>query len=199
MTVRETLVRNTVWYGLVTFLGLGSGLVMSVILARGLGPERMGDYSYVLWLARVMATVATLGFAVATVRYTAAHLGRDEPGVAKGFLTLLLRRQVIYTAIVVAIAVPAIIFLAPPSLRGALIVCALGLFPITLEATYAHAVYGAQRYDLTTRVSTLKMTLHLLSAVVVVLLGGDIVGLSIGIMLGTSITAFVQRRSALRL
>src|SRR5262249_12790581 len=34
-TPRDVLARNTVWYGLITVLGLASGLAMSVVLARG--------------------------------------------------------------------------------------------------------------------------------------------------------------------
>ena len=44
-SVRAALVRNTMWYGLVTIFGLAAGLVMSIVLARGLGPAAMGDYS----------------------------------------------------------------------------------------------------------------------------------------------------------
>ena len=70
-TVRTVLIRNTAWYGLVTFIGLGSGLVMSIVLARGLGPSLMGDYSYLLWALRMLTAIATLGWALATARYTA--------------------------------------------------------------------------------------------------------------------------------
>ena len=34
MSLRDALVRNTFWYGVVTVVGLASGIVMSVILAR---------------------------------------------------------------------------------------------------------------------------------------------------------------------
>jgi hypothetical protein len=54
VSVRETLVRNTVWYGVVTVFGLAAGLVMSVVLARGLGPQQMGDFSYLLWVTRTV-------------------------------------------------------------------------------------------------------------------------------------------------
>jgi O-antigen/teichoic acid export membrane protein len=41
MNLRHTLARNTAWYGGLTVVGLVSGLPMSVILARGLGPALM--------------------------------------------------------------------------------------------------------------------------------------------------------------
>ena len=58
-SVRAALVRNTFWYGVVTVFGLGSGLVMSIVLARGLGPAAMGEYSYLLWALRVLTALAT--------------------------------------------------------------------------------------------------------------------------------------------
>ena len=79
MNLRTALVRNTAWYGLVTFIGLGSGLVMSIVLARGLGPSLMGDYSYLLWALRMLTAVATLGWTLATARYTAEAYARSEP------------------------------------------------------------------------------------------------------------------------
>lgn len=197
--LRDTIVRNTFWYGLVTAAGLGAGLLMSVVLARGLGPAAMGDYSYLLWIMRVVTAVATLGFAVATMRYTAEALGRGDRATAGAFLRHFARRQTAGAAVVAAALVPLAWWLAPPALRWPLVVIALGLFPTTLEAIYAHAAQGAQRYDLTTQVSTLKILLFLAAAVVVVALGGGILGLVVGGTIGTLISFWLQRRQALRL
>ena len=63
---------------------------MSVVLARGLGPHAMGDFSYLLWITRTVGALATLGYSLATVRYTADALGRGERGIALGFVRLFM-------------------------------------------------------------------------------------------------------------
>lgn len=190
----ETLVRNTFWYGLVTVFGLGVGLAMSVVLARGLGPARMGDYSYLLWAERTIGALATLGFALGTVRYTADALGRGDGRLAWGFVRFFLRRQVVSTGIVTAVALPLVLWAAPPELRWPFVVVLLALFPITLESVYTNALYGAQRYDLTARNSTLKMTLQLLAGTAAVVLGAGILGIVVGMVAGTVVSLALQRR-----
>src|SRR5947208_2003596 len=76
------------------------------------------------------------------------------------------------------------------------VVLALMLVPVTVEGIYTHAVFGAQRYDLTTQTSTVKMALHLLASIVVVALGFDILGLVLALMLGTTVSCFMQRARA---
>src|SRR5438128_556826 len=119
---RQTIVRNTFWYGVVTAIGLVAGLLMSVVLARGLGPARMGDYSYLLWLMRTITAVATLGYALATVRYTADALAQDDRPRAGAFLRLFVRLQAATTAIVAALLAPLVWAFAPVDLRWPLLV-----------------------------------------------------------------------------
>src|SRR5437879_9409714 len=137
---RQTIVRNTFWYGVVTAIGLVAGLLMSVVLARGLGPARMGDYSYLLWLMRTITAVATLGYALATVRYTAEALAQDDRPRAGALLRLFIRLQATTTAIVAVLLAPAVWILAPLDLRWPLLVILASLFPSTLDA---YCSYGA--------------------------------------------------------
>ena len=196
MSSRTTLLRNTAWYGLVTVIGLVSGVVMSVVLARWLGPTQMGEWSYILWATRTMAAIATLGFAVGTIRYTADALARDDKALAWGVVHHLRRRQIVATAVVVGVVLPLVYLYAPASMRWALVVTCLGLFPITIEHIYSHAVYGANRYDLTTQVSTLKMTVQFGLTLVALSLGFGLVGLALGNIVGTLMATALQRRRA---
>jgi O-antigen/teichoic acid export membrane protein len=195
-TVRTVLIRNTAWYGLVTFIGLGSGLLMSIVLARGLGPSRMGDYSYLLWALRMLTAIATLGWALATARYTAEAYANGDRARAWGFVRFFLRRQLLTSAIVVAGVMAIVLTEVEPRLRLAFAVLALMLVPVTVESIYTHAVYGAQRYDLTTMTSTIKMALHLLASIAVMALGFDILGLVSALFLGTAMSCWMQRARA---
>ncbi len=198
-TVRDALARNTFWYGLVTLVGLVAGLAMSVVLARGLGPALMGDFSFLTWMARTLESAAMLGFGVALVRYSADALARGEPAVARGLITLLFRWQLVSVAIVVTGTVGLTLALAPSDLRWPMIVVAGMVIPIATESFFMRATYGAQRYDLTAQVSTIKMTLLLSVSVVAVLMGAGLFGLLLAQGLGVVVSCALQTRGALSL
>jgi O-antigen/teichoic acid export membrane protein len=195
VNVQAALLRNTFWYGAVTLVGLVSGLLMSVVLARGLGPALMGDYSYLLWAVRTLTAVSTLGWALATTRYTAGPYASGDPAGAWSYVRLFLRRQVVTTTVVVVLVLP-LIAVVPDDLRWPFAILVLLLFPITVETIFTHAVHGAQRYDLTAQTSTVKMTLQLLGALVVVWVGGGILGLVLALGLGIVVACLIQRRRA---
>jgi O-antigen/teichoic acid export membrane protein len=189
----RTLAHNTLWYGCVTIFGLGTGLVMSVILARSLGPDRMGDFSYASWFLRVLESVAALGFAVGTVRYTADALGRGEPARAAGFLRFFTRCQLVSALVVTLLVAPLVVVWAPPSLRLGYLVGVATLVPVALEGIFIRAIYGAQRYDITARVSSIKMTLSLLATALALWCGGGVGGVLIAQGLVTCISCLLQR------
>lgn len=197
--VRDVLARNTVWYGMVTVVGLLSGLVMSIVLARGLGPALMGDFSFLMWTFRTLEAVAVLGFGIALVRYAADALSRDDPAEARGVIDLILRWQLASVALVVIGALALTFALAPEELRWPLVVGIVGLVPVTIEGTFMRATYGAQRYDLTARVSTLKMALLLSISIAAVLMGAGLTGLVLGQALGTIVSCVLQVQRGLSL
>ena len=197
MNIRRALVRNTAWYGMVTGVGLVSGLVMSVILARGLGPALMGHLSYVTWAERTLTAVATLGYTFATVRYTADAFARDDVGRAWGVVRLFMRRQLVTTALVTLVATPLVLAFAVPELKAPLLVVVATLFFITIEGIYTHALQGAQRYDVTARTSTIKMGLQLVVAGFAVWRGANLTVLLAGMGLTLVVSCLIQRRRVL--
>jgi O-antigen/teichoic acid export membrane protein len=198
VNVKAALVRNTVWHGLVTLVGLGSGLLTSVILARGLGPERMGDFSYVTWAWAALEAVATLGLALATARYTADRIARGDVAGAWGLARHFLRRQLLATSLVVAVALGLVLGLAPAHLRAPLVVVTVAVLPVTIESIHTHALYGAQRYDLTARLSTLKMSLQIAVVAGALALGGGLLAVFAGLALTLVVSCWLVRRAAAR-
>jgi O-antigen/teichoic acid export membrane protein len=199
VNIKAVLVRNTVWYGGITLVGIGSGLLMSVVLARGLGPERMGDFSYVTWAWLTLEALATVGFATATARYTAQAFARGERAAAWGLARHFERRQLLATTLVVAVFTPVILCFAPPHLRWPMLVTIVALYPITAESIYTHALYGAQRYDATARMSALKMSLHVIVTVVALTLGAGIPGVIGGTAATLVVSCWLVRRTAARI
>jgi O-antigen/teichoic acid export membrane protein len=196
---RDVLARNTVWYGLITVLGLASGLAMSVVLARGLGPALMGDFSFLMWTVRTLEALASLGFPLAVVRYSADALARGEGEVARGLIGVLLRWELVSTGLVVTGTVSLAVVLAPPTMRAPLVVCALWLMPAAIENLFMKATYGAQRYDLTARVSAIKTVLLLAVSTAAVAMGAGLTAIVAGQALGTVVSCALQTRGALSL
>jgi O-antigen/teichoic acid export membrane protein len=81
--------------GLEMALSLAAVLCTSIPLARVIGPERLGYFTYVQWLALVGSNAILLGIPATTRRYMAEALGRDDIPAARGVFFATLRIQTI--------------------------------------------------------------------------------------------------------
>lgn len=65
-----------------TYITVALGLIVSALIARGLGPEDYGRYVYVLWLSGLLVTLGNHGLGITGIRFISEALGRDRPDEA---------------------------------------------------------------------------------------------------------------------
>lgn len=67
--------RNSLLNGLDLGIGLTSGILCSVLVARAMGPTVLGDYNYVTWLVFTAGYMANFGLPNAVRKFASEHLG----------------------------------------------------------------------------------------------------------------------------
>jgi O-antigen/teichoic acid export membrane protein len=95
--------RNSFWYGVETFVNLFLTLFTSIAVARSIGPEKLGYFLYIWWIAGVAGTLGSVGIPATTRKYMSEYYGRGEMGVAKTVFYRTLRLQT-FIAVVVSFA-----------------------------------------------------------------------------------------------
>ncbi len=76
-----------------TYVSFFFGLVVSAIIARGLGPREFGQYAYVVWLSGLLVLFANNGLTTTGIRFISESLGRDNASAASDVHGWLLRWQ----------------------------------------------------------------------------------------------------------
>lgn len=78
MTQVLPLLKSSGWNLLGTLVRVLFGTILSVAIARGLGPVEMGRYGYFLWLVGIVTSFVSLGFPATIRRYVAEFLGSRD-------------------------------------------------------------------------------------------------------------------------
>ena len=76
-----------------TYVTTALGLVVSVIIARSLGPKDDGQYAYLLWLSGLLVIFGNHGLGITGIRFVSESMGRDQPDEARNVHGWLQRRQ----------------------------------------------------------------------------------------------------------
>lgn len=76
-----------------TYISFFFGLLASALIARGVGPEDFGRYSYVVWIAGILVVVANNGLTSTGLRFISESLGKGDPQGASAIHGWLKRRQ----------------------------------------------------------------------------------------------------------
>ncbi len=105
---KSSLMRSGLASIVIKVFGLGFSLITAIVLARTLGPEQYGVYSYVLAIVSILAIPAMFGLPSLIVRETAKAEVQQEWGLIRGLWSWANR---ITASLSVLIAVIAAVFL----------------------------------------------------------------------------------------
>ncbi len=111
MSNKRVVVNSTIFSGLSIYVESFIGLIISMLVARHLGPEDLGNYSLLLWFASLGIVIANGGLNSAIIKFVAEARGKGEIGVSKGILGYLFKLQMIFLPIALLITALAGYFL----------------------------------------------------------------------------------------
>lgn len=139
-------IRSTLLNGLAAGVSALSTLATSVLVARSLGPELMGSYSYGLWWAGVFGLVAHFGLGPLLTKYVAELEGQQDRALAAHVVwrSLLVSGGLAVACGALAVAVARGAGTIPDP--GLALLSGLLVIPAALQQTAAGALTGLQRF-----------------------------------------------------
>lgn len=139
---RNTIL-NAVRFGAV----LCANVATSALVARALGPDGTGSYSFAIWLAGLLGLLASIGLPATLTRFIAELLARDDLSVAGA-----LARRLVWFALAAAAGVALLgallaLFFLHGTDRVVVLLALCLVVPQSAQLSCTAALAGYQRYD----------------------------------------------------
>jgi len=184
LSVQKKIAKNATYNFLVKAIALAFSFVASVVVARSLGPDKYGVYSFVIWFLSMVGLLVNLGIPTTITKYVSEYWGRKDISTISSILNRLFRFE-----LMVGVVVSLVLFLLAPTLArwynnsaGSigpdlslyLKVASLVILPLGLMWFYNGLFCGLQRYDLIAKINLLVSPVTLVIILLVLYLGGKI-------------------------
>lgn len=178
---RSSLLGKTVYASIGQYADYAAGLIISIIIARSLGPERYGSYALLIWFATAGVALSNHGLTTGVMKFLAEARGQRDPSRARATLRYLERLQ-LWSALMVCGAIGAfIVFLAE---RVVLNAQARALLWVVLPAVVLRSLYvfwlsaakGFEDFRLTAQVLAFAAPLGVALVLAVALAGASLTG-----------------------
>jgi O-antigen/teichoic acid export membrane protein len=140
----ETIARNTAWYGLEVVIGMATAFATSIAIARAMGPQRLGYFQYIFWLANISAAIGSLGVPATARKYMAEYFGRGEPGIARAIYETTLRLHMLTAGLITTVGLILVFTVSNRDYRVSSAICVASVFPGMLTAIPAQANIAAE-------------------------------------------------------
>ncbi|MFH1760685.1 MAG: flippase [bacterium] len=153
----------------------------SVYVARTLGPEKLGIYSYVLWFVSIITTILGMGLMTALAKYISEFEGEKRRDLIEGIIAYVLRVEIVLSCIV---SIPLFVFrnfiadLSFTPKEGIYFgIVFLGILPGMVSSVLCASVQGLQQFKYFTYFSLIISPLGVAAKILSLYLGFGIFGL----------------------
>ena len=192
------LARSSFWIACDAVTGVVGAFIASIAVARVMGPEKMGHYSYIMWIANTARIIGCTGLSVGVRRYAAEFLGRGDPGAARAVVQQSFRWQAIVAGALLVASLGTTVLLVDPEHRAYTILALLSLVPGLLLGVSAGAVEATQNFAANVKSSIAGTLTNLAGTLLVLVQGWGLTGLAASLLLSrlvdSALRYFAYRR-----
>ena len=100
---RLASLRDALFITAATYVTTVMGLVVSTIIARHLGPDDFGKYSYLIWMSGLLVVFCNHGLGISGIRFVSEYMGRAQEQLARQIHGWLHKWQQISTLLVLLV------------------------------------------------------------------------------------------------
>jgi O-antigen/teichoic acid export membrane protein len=137
---RQGVLRSALLMTGATYINYGTGLVISMLIARHLGPAEYGKYAYLIWLTGVLIALVSNGLTTTAIRFVSESNAAD-PAQAAAVHGWLKKGHLVSQVAVAAAFLAAVPFLQPAGWQGQL--WAFAALTIVCAATKGNYIFNA--------------------------------------------------------
>ena len=181
--------RNILFSGARLVVSAGATICVSAIMARTLGPQNLGVYSYAMWIVGTLGILANIGLPAALTKYVSEFMGSGDQATAVRVGKRLLRIQLIAGLIVAALTAGLYFFDSP--FRSIIVLAAVMILLQALQQGFLAVLAGVQRFDRIAWISLYAALAQVTSVGLAALLHSGVMGMLwatlAGLALGTAL------------
>ncbi|MFP4417273.1 MAG: flippase [Chitinispirillaceae bacterium] len=188
------LIRNSFVNLFNKFFTISTSWIISIWVARQLGPTHYGIFTLILWFNGIFTWVIGMGLTHAVTKYIAEYKGRDEQQVLGSIVWFVLKIELTFSAIVTLLLIVFRSHVADyffsPSESFYFLIAFLGIVPGIITAIFSSAVEGIQKFEYFAYANLIFTPLSFLSKVVVLWMGLGIEGILIVMVVFSFVNTF---------
>ncbi|MFH1140641.1 MAG: flippase [Chloroflexota bacterium] len=180
MGTAEKVARNSLFNLVNVGVSAPLSFAISIVLARGLGPEVYGTYAFYIWVISLCGYLVNLGLGSTATKYISEYLGRGEGEHARGIVWMVFKGRVRAALAVAAaallLAIPLTHLIGKGHSPVYWIIVAGAVLPYTLFYLFQSISLGLQKFQYVAVQTLVSVPLRLGLALLVVYLGFAAVG-----------------------
>lgn len=179
-----TIARNAAWYTFDVVASLVTAFATSIVIARAIGPQKLGYFNYIAWLASISASIGGLGVPVTTRKYMAEYFGRGEPGVCRAIFERTFRLQILTAGVITAVGLLLVFTISDRNYLGSSIFQVASILPAMLTSIPAAANLARENMRANVPSGLVSSLVYISFVLMSLIFGWGLPGIALGFLLG---------------
>lgn len=175
--------RNFIFMGLEVVITLVCTMLTTIVIARSIGPTRLGYFNLVLWLTTITCSVGSLGIPLTTFKYMGEFLGSNKKELARAVFFYNLRTQTVIALVFSTISMLVVFSIVDQEYRICSALLVLSMVPNMVTFVPSQANSAAEDAALNTRGALVGSVVYVIAVAMSLLLGWNLVGIAAGVLL----------------